>query len=250
MKIYTQKIKAEISLQKKLEVAYTKRQFKNLPEIIKTFMYNDLYRILKIKNRYLAFNFCFNYVFKTFEKKYLASLSKININNLVTRSRLDANLIINSPSNTLYAINDYFTKVKKKFTDTEENDNYMLFLYWGIGSNNTYDVELIEEINQDLRNQIKKAKTEKEKKELEQQIIEVEKLKELVISKEIVDYFSKDRWNSQFLPNSRPAHMQAHNQVRGFDGYFTVGGEKLSYPGDFDNGSIGNVINCRCFLTR
>lgn len=45
---------------------------------------------------------------------------------------------------------------------------------------------------------------------------------------------------------TRPAHAAADGQfVPDLDGLFTVGGEKLRYPGD-PNGSPGNIINCRC----
>lgn len=42
----------------------------------------------------------------------------------------------------------------------------------------------------------------------------------------------------------RPAHVAA-DETRKVDGFFTVGGEQLLYPGD-PAGSPGNVINCRC----
>ncbi|MEM7522572.1 MAG: hypothetical protein AAF360_02200, partial [Pseudomonadota bacterium] len=44
----------------------------------------------------------------------------------------------------------------------------------------------------------------------------------------------------------RPGHQMANRQSVDVDGRFSVGGESLRYPGDVLNGSIGNVINCRC----
>lgn len=45
----------------------------------------------------------------------------------------------------------------------------------------------------------------------------------------------------------RPAHVAADGQVADFGDPFTVGGEKLMYPGDTSLGaSPGNIINCRC----
>lgn len=60
----------------------------------------------------------------------------------------------------------------------------------------------------------------------------------------------KRKWNSAFLPTSRIAHMQAHGQTVGVGELFTVGGDRFAYPGDMSNGaSIGNAINCYCFVT-
>lgn len=46
---------------------------------------------------------------------------------------------------------------------------------------------------------------------------------------------------------TRDAHRHADGQIVGIDEPFMVDGEKLMYPGD-QNGSAGNVINCRCFM--
>jgi len=253
MSLYTSKIKAEIFLQRKLEKAYSKRDYKNIEVIIKNFMYNNLYDFLKIKNKYLAFNLCFNYLYKIFEKNYLASLVKINTNNLLTRAKLDANLIINSPANILDGIHSYYNiklRSNKNFTNISEEDNYSLFLYWAVDSAKSYDLKVIEQINEDLLNEINNTNEESKKRELKQQLFDIKELNQAIITANIIAYFANDKWNSQFLPTSRPAHISAHGQLRGKSGYFEVGGEKLSYPGDFENGSIGNVINCRCFLTR
>lgn len=47
---------------------------------------------------------------------------------------------------------------------------------------------------------------------------------------------------------TRPAHEDADGQTVPLDQPFDVGGENLMYPGDADNGSAGNIINCRCSL--
>lgn len=45
----------------------------------------------------------------------------------------------------------------------------------------------------------------------------------------------------------RDAHSAANGQTVDADGFFTVGGEKLEYPGDrWSGASLKNVINCRC----
>ncbi len=56
-------------------------------------------------------------------------------------------------------------------------------------------------------------------------------------------------WQTADDEKVRPAHAQAEGDyAKGIpiDQPFTVGGEELMYPGDA-NGSIGNVINCRCY---
>lgn len=44
------------------------------------------------------------------------------------------------------------------------------------------------------------------------------------------------------------SHVDADGQIVGIDEPFTVSGEQLMYPGD-QNGSAGNIINCRCAVT-
>jgi hypothetical protein len=56
-------------------------------------------------------------------------------------------------------------------------------------------------------------------------------------------------WNSLLDGRERPAHHAAHGQTRPVDEPFEVGGELLRFPGDSSLGaSVGNTINCRCFL--
>lgn len=55
----------------------------------------------------------------------------------------------------------------------------------------------------------------------------------------------KKKWISTSDERTRPEHVAANGQVVDYDKPFIVGGEELMYPGD-ENGSAGNVINCRC----
>jgi HK97 family phage portal protein len=54
-------------------------------------------------------------------------------------------------------------------------------------------------------------------------------------------------WLSAQDVDVRDAHQRADGQVRPKGESFSVGGEKLKYPGD-PSGSAENVINCRCTL--
>lgn len=52
-------------------------------------------------------------------------------------------------------------------------------------------------------------------------------------------------WVSALDARTRPEHAEADGQVVGVDEPFTVGGEKLMFPGD-RSGSGWNIYNCRC----
>lgn len=54
-------------------------------------------------------------------------------------------------------------------------------------------------------------------------------------------------WRCAFM-NSREAHMDANGQEAKAGEPFTVGGEEGYFPGDTDNFSDGNTINCQCWL--
>lgn len=56
------------------------------------------------------------------------------------------------------------------------------------------------------------------------------------------------QWCAALDGNTRPAHAQADGQIREFDEYFIVGGEKMKAPGI--GGSAANVCNCRCALLQ
>lgn len=53
-------------------------------------------------------------------------------------------------------------------------------------------------------------------------------------------------WLATEDSRTRPAHAAADGQEVGMDEAFDVGGEALQYPGDSDNGSAENIVNCRC----
>lgn len=55
-------------------------------------------------------------------------------------------------------------------------------------------------------------------------------------------------WLATEDSRTRPAHAAADGQEVGMDEAFDVGGDALQYPGDMDNGSAGNLVNCRCTL--
>lgn len=56
-------------------------------------------------------------------------------------------------------------------------------------------------------------------------------------------------WLCSFVEASRDAHQEADGQEVGIDEDFTVGGERMAYPGDRRGGaSAGNVVNCLCAI--
>ena len=57
----------------------------------------------------------------------------------------------------------------------------------------------------------------------------------------------KKKWIATKDERTRDSHKSADGQVVDYDKPFIVGGEELMYPGD-ENGSAGNVINCRCTM--
>lgn len=56
-------------------------------------------------------------------------------------------------------------------------------------------------------------------------------------------------WVASNDERTRSAHAAADGDIVEMDQPFTVGGEKLMFPGDPD-GSAGNVINCRCAVAH
>lgn len=55
-------------------------------------------------------------------------------------------------------------------------------------------------------------------------------------------------WISAADERVRPEHVAANGQTVGYDEPFIVGGEQLWFPGDRENGSPGNTIQCRCVV--
>jgi hypothetical protein len=55
------------------------------------------------------------------------------------------------------------------------------------------------------------------------------------------------KWEAILDTRTRHSHVEADNQVVPFDGFYTVQGQKLRFPGDMSLGAtLDNVINCRC----
>ena len=55
-------------------------------------------------------------------------------------------------------------------------------------------------------------------------------------------------WISAADERVRPDHVAANGQTVGYDEPFIVGGEQLWFPGDRENGSPGQTIQCRCVV--
>ena len=59
----------------------------------------------------------------------------------------------------------------------------------------------------------------------------------------------RKEWVAAHDERTRSSHAEADGQIVHMDQPFTVGGEKLMYPGD-PAGSGSNVINCRCSVSH
>lgn len=57
----------------------------------------------------------------------------------------------------------------------------------------------------------------------------------------------RKQWSASKGERTRQAHREADGQTVPMDGFFTVWGEQLAFPGD-PRGSAKNVINCRCVV--
>lgn len=57
----------------------------------------------------------------------------------------------------------------------------------------------------------------------------------------------KKEWLATLDSRTRPTHRSANNQIVGLEESFTVGGQKMQYPGDPAGGSK-ETIRCRCTL--
>ena len=57
------------------------------------------------------------------------------------------------------------------------------------------------------------------------------------------------KWNTMEDDKVRDAHARVDGQTVQSNKEFVVDGEDLEYPGDI-NGSLSNIINCRCFITE
>ncbi len=70
---------------------------------------------------------------------------------------------------------------------------------------------------------------------------------ESYVSAEKMGIEIEKEWLATLDAKTRDEHAMADGQVVGVDESFTVGGEKLMYPGD-RNGSPWNTYNCRCTM--
>ncbi len=57
----------------------------------------------------------------------------------------------------------------------------------------------------------------------------------------------KKKWRAAGGKRTREDHRKANGQIVNVDEPFTVGGEKLMYPGD-PSGSAKQIVNCRCTM--
>ncbi len=56
------------------------------------------------------------------------------------------------------------------------------------------------------------------------------------------------KWNATNDARTRPDHRIAHGQIRGKDGFYRVGGERLRYPRD-PRANASQTVRCRCVET-
>lgn len=66
------------------------------------------------------------------------------------------------------------------------------------------------------------------------------------LAREKFGFQTQKRWVAVHDNRTRHAHLSADGQTVASDGFFTVGGETMKFPGD-PEASGANTINCRCF---
>ena len=262
---------AEINLSAILLKNYIDKDFNTLEKLIKDFFKNDLPSIFKIKS-FNIYKEIIDIEWNKFQYVFLNSLKKLDDENLLSRAKLDANLLINMPTQILLTLDKVYKNKSVFKTDTEEDDYLisLILLFPEISlidvNNKVYDnKKTIKLKEKDLDGVIVSSVGSKKKfkdyaKKIEENKNSVNALKEIdiayndevlglnklsAISKKIL---FNDVWQSSFLANSRQAHKNASGNKRNPDGYFIVGGERFRYCGDWSNASIGNVVNCRCYL--
>lgn len=67
------------------------------------------------------------------------------------------------------------------------------------------------------------------------------------LAREKFEYVTQKKWVAVHDNRTRHAHLSADGQTVASDGFFTVGGETMQFPGD-PQASGANTINCRCFV--
>jgi uncharacterized protein with gpF-like domain len=66
------------------------------------------------------------------------------------------------------------------------------------------------------------------------------------LARDKFEYQTQKRWIAVHDNRTRHAHLAANGQTVDANGFFTVGGESMEFPGD-PEASGANTINCRCF---
>lgn len=275
MDLTTEKIRAEIELQGILYENYFDKDFKNTEKLILDFLKNRLPIILNIK-KMAIYDDIVEIEFNKLYHVFFESLKQLDDSNILSRIRVDSNLLINMPSNILVALNNIKIKTKAfQKQDLEEEDYVVGLLVLFPFLTNIYDgkdistKEILKLSKEKINDLPKNSKNNKAKTIFKQYKDEVEKNKNKVddlkkidneVSKKKIDLIRQgaitiktiynDTWQSSFQVNSRITHKNASGQKRNLDGYFIVGGERFRYAGDWSNASIGNVINCRCYIVN
>ena len=264
---------AEIKLSAVLLTMYIDKNFNNIDSIVKNFLKNDLPSTFKIKS-YPIYQDIVDIEWNKIQYTFIKSLKRLNKDNLLSRARLDSNLLINMPSQILLTMHKIYSN-KTEFKDDREEEDYLIGLLLLFPSIKLVDVnkeiynnkQIIKLKEKDVEaitvaSTGNKKKFQEYKKKVEENKNSIEALKQIdktyntetlnltklsVNSKKI---FFNDVWICSFLANSRQSHKNASGNKRNEAGYFIVGGERFRYCGDWSNASIGNVINCRCYLTN
>jgi hypothetical protein len=266
-KVITIKSIAEVELASILMQVYLTLNKPLIEKKIKEFLKKRLPELFKIPS-YFIYQELVDIEFDKLYYNFFKSLEKLNQTELLTRARLDTTLLINLPSNFLMAI-DKIKKNKNVFKSEEEEEDYsigLILLFPEIllvdSASKKYNNQQLAKLKKNELNVVDKNKVDskkkfkKYKKEVANNRTSGNKTKLVkdtsltfnsIIAKKI---FFKDVWICSFLANSRPAHKNANRQKRGVDGFFVVGGERFRYAGDWAFASVGNVINCRCYISN
>lgn len=261
---------AEIDLAGYLLKLYIAKEFENIDKKIKYWLKFELPPILKIES-YLIYQELVEIEFDKFEYIYLSSLKSLNDNELLTRAKLDATILVNLPSNILVSLDNIKKNLKKNKSTEPTEEDYEIALVLLFPSLNimgrdgtTYSNNEIKKITDKnfLQSSDAKKKFKEYKKKINNNKEDIKKIEEIekeynkkiiteatitsVVAKKV---FLSESWRCSFLANSRESHKNANGSKRDIEGFFIVGGERFRYPGDWSYASVRNVINCRCYVS-
>lgn len=264
---------AEIKLSAVLLKMYIDKNFNNIDNVVKNFLKNELPQTFKIKS-YPIYQDIVDIEWNKIQYTFIKSLKRLNKDNLLTRARLDSNLLINMPSQILLTMHKIYSD-KTTFKDDREEEDYLIGLLLLFPSIKLVDVNKetysnkkiiklkekdIEAVSVVSTNNKKKFQEYKKKVEENKDSIEALKKIDTAYNEELLDLnklsvvskkiFFNDVWQCSFLANSRQTHKNASGSKRNTEGYFIVGGQRFRYCGDWSNATIDNVINCRCYITN